>query len=174
MNVTASAYGYWLRDFLEGVYTSSGLFQTQNTGKIHALGFEIEINGRSAAWLEGTASYAIQRSTDDIRARVLPNSPDHLAKLRFALPLGHKFEVSSGMQYYSSRLTWAGAELSQVYMADFTITSKRLIPNFDVQMGLRNAFNRNYYDPIALDPRADSIRQPGRSVFVEFTAIGAR
>ena len=78
------------------------------------------------------------------------------------------------MQYYSSRLTLAGAKVSQVYLADFTITSKRLFPNLDVQAGIRNSFNRNYSDPIALNPRVDSMRQPGRSVYVEFTTRGER
>ena len=32
----------------------------------------------------------------------------HLAKLRFAVPLGRKFDLSSGMQYESSRGTLAG------------------------------------------------------------------
>jgi len=174
MNLIASAYGYVLRDFLEGVYDSSGLIQTQNTGKIHALGFEVEMNGRPVPWFEATASYAIQRSTNDILKSVLQNSPNHLAKLRFAIPLGRKFDVSSGMQYYSSRMTLAGAPVSQVYLADFTITSKRLLPMLDLQVGLRNSFNRNYFDPIALDPRVDSMRQPGRSVFVELTTHAAR
>src|SRR6185295_6199287 len=125
VNLVTSAYGYWFRDFLVGVYNSSGLIQTQNAGKIHATGFEIELNGRLSAWLEAAASYAIQRSTDDIAKTSLQNSPDHLAKLRFAVPLGRKFDVSSGMQYYSSRLTLAGARTRPVYLADFTVTSKQ-------------------------------------------------
>ena len=71
MNLIVSAYGYRLHDFLAGVYDSRGLIQTQNTGKIHATGFEMEINGRPWAWLEATASYALQRSTDDIAKNVL-------------------------------------------------------------------------------------------------------
>ena len=174
MNLIGAAYSYRITDFLRGAYTSAGLIQSQNTGKIHATGFELELNGRPAAWVEATASYAIQRSTDDIAKSTLPNSPDHQAKLRFAIPLGQRFDVSSGMQYYSSRLTVAGARLHSVYLADFTITSRRLIPNCDVQFGMRNSFNRNYSDPIALDPRADTMRQPGRSVFVELTTRGTQ
>ena len=52
-----------------------------------------------------TASYAVQRPYDEA---TLENSPVHLAKLRFAVPLGRKFDLSSGMQYDSSRLTLAG------------------------------------------------------------------
>jgi iron complex outermembrane receptor protein len=64
MNLVGAAYGYWLRDFLVGVYTDAGVIQYRNAGKIHATGLEIEINGRPSTWLEATASYAIQQSKD--------------------------------------------------------------------------------------------------------------
>ena len=78
------------------------------------------------------------------------------------------------MQYISSRETLAGASLKPVYLADFTVSSHRLLPNFDVRAGLRNAFNRNYSDPIALNPRVDSMQQPGRTFFVELIVHGGR
>ena len=150
MNLQASAYGYRLHDFLVGVYLPNGLLQYQNTPGIHAEGIELEINGRPANWLEATASYAVQRSRDD--NSILENSPDHLAKLHFAVPLGRKFDLSSGMQYESSRWTLAGNSLKPLYLADFTLTSKHLLRDLDVRLGMRNAFNRNYSDPIALNP----------------------
>jgi len=115
MNLVAAAYGYRLRDFLVGVYTDAGVIQYQNLGRIRSAGFEIEINGRPSAWLEATASYAIQKSDDNDPDGHLENSPVHLAKLRFAAPLGRKFDVSSGMQYSSSRRTLAGASTTPVY-----------------------------------------------------------
>jgi outer membrane receptor protein involved in Fe transport len=93
-----------------------------------------------------------------------------MAKLRWAVPLGRKFDLSSGMQYNSSRLTLAGNSLKPVYLADFTLTSKRLLSNFDIRVGLRNAFNLRYTEPIALFPTVDSMPQPGRSFFVELIA----
>ena len=174
MNLVAAAYGYRLRDFLVGVFTGAGLIQYQNAGEIHATGFEVEINGRPSPWLEAAASYAIQSSRDPDGDGPLENSPAHLAKLRFAVPLWRKWQASSGMQYQSSRQTLAGAVVNPVYLADFTVTSHRLLPNFDVQFGVRNAFNRNYSDPIALNPQVDTMQQPGRSVFVRLIAHGAR
>lgn len=170
VKLAAAAYGYRLRDFLAGVYTSDGVIQYQNVGRIHAYGFETEINARPTGWLETTASYALERSRDNDRDGVLENSPENLAKLRFAVPLGRKLDVSSGMQYYSSRRTMAGAWVGPVYLADATITSKRLLPGFDFQFGLRNIFNRAYNDPIALNPVVDSMQQPGRTFFVELIA----
>ena len=151
-----------------------GLSQVQNHGKIHTSGFEIELNGRPFSWLEATASYAFQKSNDFDADSILENSPDHLAKLRFAIPMGRKFDASSSMQYYSTRRTLAGNFVPPVYLADFTITSKQLFPNFDVQFGIRNAFNRKYSDPIALTPLVDALPQSGRTIFIELTTHGAR
>jgi outer membrane receptor protein involved in Fe transport len=93
-----------------------------------------------------------------------------MAKLRFAVPLGRKFDASSSMQYYSKRLTLAGNYVTPVYLADFTITSKNLFPTFDVQFGIRNAFNRLYSDPIALTPLVDALPQPGRTIYLQVNA----
>jgi outer membrane receptor protein involved in Fe transport len=95
----------------------------------------------------------------------LSNSPSQLAKLRLAVPLGRRFDLSSGMQYQSSRGTLASNVVAPLCLADFTLTSRRMLPNFDIKLGLRNAFNRNYTDPIALYPTVDSMPQPGRSFF---------
>jgi outer membrane receptor protein involved in Fe transport len=167
MNLQVSAYGYRLYDFLEGVQLPDGLIQYQNDRKIQAEGVELEINGRPTNWLEATASYAVQWSRDDT---FLENSPQHLAKLRFAVPLGRRFDLSSGMQYESSRGTLGGNVLPPLYLTDFTLTSKRLLRDFDVRLGLRNAFNRNYSDPVELNPAVDTMPQPGRSFFVELVA----
>ena len=174
VNLVAAVYSYWLSEFLEGAYTNAGLIQYQNLGKVHASGVELEINGRPFPWLEATASYAFQKSRDYDADGVLENSPDHLAKLRFAVPLGRNFDASSSMQYYSARRSLAGNSESPVYLADFTMTSKRLLANFDIQFGIRNAFNRSYFDPVALTPLVDALPQPGRTVFIELTAHGAR
>jgi outer membrane receptor protein involved in Fe transport len=171
MNLQVSAYGYRLRDFLEGVALPSGLIQYQNDSGIQAEGVEIEINGRPSNWLEATASYALQWSRDNT---FLENSPQHLAKLRFAMPLGRKFDLSSGMQYQSSRGTLAGNTLPPLYLADFTLTSKHLFPDFDFRLGLRNAFNKSYSDPVDLNPAVDTVPQPGRSLFVELIVHRSR
>ena len=174
LNLVTAAYAYRLRDFLVGVYSDSGLGQTQNAGKIHAKGFEMELQARPSAWLEATVSYSIQQANDDVAKVELSNSPRHLAKLHFAVPMGRKFDLSSGMQYISSRATLAGASVPPAYLADFTVTSRRLLSNFDIRAGLRNAFNRNYSDPIAMNPKVDSMQQTGRTFFVELIVHGTQ
>jgi iron complex outermembrane receptor protein len=175
MNLLASAYGYKLHDYLLSVYLPDGLIQYQNTPRIQAEGVEFEINGRPTNWLETTASFAAQRTRDYDADGILEDSPDYVAKLRFAVPLGRRFDLSSSMQYESTRLALAGLSLKPVYLGDFTLTSKHLLPNLDFRVGLRNAFNLKYSDPVALNPMVDSMPQPGRTFFVELiTHIGRK
>ena len=174
VNLAAAAYGYRLDDFLVSIYTPGGLLQTQNAGRIRAAGLELEVQARPAPWLEATASYSIQLAEYADSHTTLPNSPNHLAKLHFAVPLGPKLDLSSGMQYFSSRDSVAGASLRPAYLVDFTLSTRRLLPNLDFRAGVRNAFNRNYADPVALDPRVDAMQQPGRTGFVELIVHGGR
>ena len=174
VNLLASAYGYRLHDYLLAVDLPDGLIQYQNTPRIQAEGIELEINGHPFTWFETTASYAVQKSRDYHADGVLENSPDYLGKLRFAIPLGRRFDISSGVQYESTRRTLAGAWVTPVYLADFTLTSKHLLPKLDMRVGLRNAFNRKYADPVSLDPIVGSVPQLGRSFFVELIAHRAR
>ncbi len=174
LNLIASGYRYNMTNFLEGVPADNGLIQYRNVGQVHASGIEIELNGRPAPWLESSVSYAFQESKDDSDGGALENSPSHLAKFRLATPLGRKLDLSTSVQYSSSRGTLAGATVGSAYLADLTITSRQLFRNFDLQLGIRNAFNRNYSVPIALNPLVDTMQQPGRSIFVELTAHVAR
>lgn len=173
-NLLTAAYAYRMHDYIDGMPVSSGLIQYQNIGAIRADGVELEINGRLLPSLEVTASYALQRTMDESRRGVLENSPQNLAKLRFAVALGHKLDLSSGMQYMSSRMTLAEASVTPVYLADFTLTSRHWLRDFDFTIGVRNAFNRGYSDPVALNPVVDVMPQPGRSVFVELIPHRAR
>jgi outer membrane receptor protein involved in Fe transport len=170
MNLLTSVYGYNVQNYLLGVGLPDGLIQFQNTRKIQAKGVEVEINGRPTDWLEATASVAVQRARDYDADGILEDSPDYLAKLHFAVPLGRKFDLSSGMQYESAARTLAGNSVKPIYLGDFTLTSKHLFRDFDVRIGLRNAFNRKYSDPVALFTAVDSMPQPSRSYFVELIA----
>ena len=116
---------------------TTGLLQYQNnSGKIQAQGIELEINGRPANWLESDSQLrraavpSMTTATASWQTRL-----SYLAKLRFAVPLGRKFDLGSGMQYESSRLTLAGMpSVRPAYLADFTLTSKHLLPNLDVRL----------------------------------------
>jgi len=112
---------------------------------------------------------AIQRAIDPITSLVQPNSPHTLAKLRVGIPvLTHRAFLSSALEYMSVRDTDAGAMVSPVFLQDLTLTGKRpLAAAVDVQGGVRNLWNRSYYDPAGL--AVDAMLQNGRSFFLKLT-----
>jgi outer membrane receptor protein involved in Fe transport len=96
----------------------------------------------------------------------LVNSPRQVGKLRIALPmLRNKLTLSSSAQYLGSRSTLAGNSVSPVFLADATATTNHLLEEFDLQFGIRNLFDRVYYDPVSLV--LDRMQGDGRSVYVK-------
>ena len=167
MSLQVSAYGYRLYNFLEGVELPSGLIQYQNDS-----GFR----PRASSWRStgvrrpGSKRPPATRSSGRATTRSSKTRRSTWPSCASQTPLGRKFDISGGMHYQSSRGTLAGNVVNPVYLADFTLTSKRLLRDFDVRLGLRNAFNRFYSDPVELTPGVDTMPQPGRSFFVEMIA----
>jgi outer membrane receptor protein involved in Fe transport len=103
---------------------------------------------------------------NDVSGNRLFNSPRQVGKLRMALPvLGDKLTFSSSAQYVGSRDTLTGESTPAVFLADATATTNRLFDQFDLQIGVRNLFDRAYYDPVELV--LDRLRGDGRSAFVK-------
>ncbi len=162
-----SVYHYELRDMIAAVPLDSGLVQYQNIHQARANGVEMEVGGKLFREFETTGSLALQRSGDD-REHRLTNSPQAVGKLRGALPLlKNRLQVATALQYLSSRETLADAVVPSYWLADFTLTTNRLHPDFDVQFGVRNLFNRAYYDPVSPGLVQDRLLQDGRSVFLK-------
>jgi iron complex outermembrane receptor protein len=169
LNLIATVYQYWLSHLIEAVPAGDGLVQYQNVSRYGALGAEVEMNGRAWKGLEWTASIA-SADLDKKREVVAwpPNSPELAGKLRLALPVDHgRFTLSGALQYLSSRRTFAGEMLPRVYLADFTVTSSRLHPEFDVQFGIRNLFDQSAWDPASPGQGLDRLLRDGRSAFVK-------
>jgi hypothetical protein len=162
MNLPASAYGYRLHGFPIGAALPDGLIRYRNDATIRSICLRLEVNG-PASGPETTASYAVQGPRATAGSPLLENWAQQIARLRFAPPLGLRFDISSGMQYESSRPAVASNTLLPLSLADLTLTSKRLPRNFDVRVGLGNAFNRSSYDPIALTRGVETMPSPESS-----------
>jgi len=163
-----TAYHYQIRDLIEGVTLDSGLLQYQNVARSQTNGVEMEASGKPSRELTITASIALQRAHDALSHAFLTNSPGTVAKLRGALPLAkNKLLAAAAMQYLSPRRTLAYAEVPSYWLADVTLTTNRIHPDFDVQFGVRNLFDRAYYDPVGSGAPEDRLLQNGRSVFLK-------
>jgi outer membrane receptor for ferrienterochelin and colicins len=168
LNLVATAYSYWLRDLIEAVPVSDVLVQFQNLSRYRSTGVEFGLNGHPWRDIDTAASIAVGDLDKQGLQETPANSPCTLLKLRLSVPLDHRrFAVSGAFQYMSTRGTFGGAEVPPVYLADLTITSNRLHPDYDVQFGVRNLFNRLAWDPASPGQGLDRLARDGRSVFVK-------
>jgi outer membrane receptor protein involved in Fe transport len=166
LSAIVNLYDYETHGLIEGGYIDAGLQQYMNADTVRSRGIELELSGKIWGRLEAAGSLALQGTLEKAAGTRLPNSPRQVGKLRMALPLlRDKLTLSSSAQYLGSRGTLAGESVGPVFLADATVTTNRLFPQFDLQFGVRNLFDRAYYDPVALI--LDRLRQDGRSVFVK-------
>jgi len=144
------------------------MLQYQNVARSQTNGVEIEATGKPVGQITITASLALQRAHDALSHAFLTNSPGTVGKIRGAVPLvKNKLLAAAAMQYLSARRTLAYAEVPAYWLADLTLTTNRIHPDFDVQFGVRNLFNRAYYDPVGVGLPEDRLLQNGRSVFLK-------
>jgi outer membrane receptor protein involved in Fe transport len=163
-----SVYHYELRDLIEAVTLNSGLVQYQNVDRARATGVETELSGKLFGEFETTGSLALQDTRIGQNDVSPSNSPHAVAKLRGALPLlKNRLQAAAALQYLSRRGTLGGAEVPAYWLADVTLTTRRLHPDFDVQFGVRNLFNRAYYDPASPGLIEDQLLENGRSIYLK-------
>lgn len=162
-----TTYHYWLDDLIETVTTEGDWLQFRNVAQSHAYGVEAELTGRPVAWIETTASLAVQRATNAGHSMALTNSPSRIGKLRASVPLlKNRVMPAVAVQYLSSRTTMLGDTVPGVWLADLTFTTNALHPNFDLQFGARNLLDRKYYDPVGFGLVQDRLLQDGRALFL--------
>jgi outer membrane receptor protein involved in Fe transport len=162
-----SVYRYRLDDLIEAEPTT-GLLQYQNDERTSANGMELELSGKWLRKIETTVSLAIQRATDTASRVYLTNSPGSVGKFRGSIPLFRdRLRVAGAAQYLSARRTLSQAEVPPYWLADLTLTTHALLPDFDIQFGVRNLFNRAYFDPVGIGLIQDRLRQDGRAVFLK-------
>jgi iron complex outermembrane receptor protein len=162
------AFQYRMQDLIEEIFPADGSApQFQNIARVRSTGVEFELSAKLPRDLELLGSVALQRAIDPITTFVQPNSPHTLAKLRLGLPVfDHRAFLSSAVQYMSERTAGADATVTPVYLQDLTLTSRRpLTAGFELQGGVRNLWNRSYYDPAGL--AVDTILQDGRSFYLK-------
>ncbi|MGD0296767.1 MAG: TonB-dependent receptor [Bryobacteraceae bacterium] len=159
-------YHYRISNMITAVAISPGVQQYQNVNQDHSNGVEFELRGKVWRDLEAAGSFSFDVAGAAGVPGPFPNSPHQIGKLRLSKPFWNgKLNVSSSSQYMGRRATLSDAILGPVWLEDITLGTQRLHPDFDLEFGIRNAFNRQYEDPVYLV--IDQIRQDGRSLFVK-------
>ncbi len=161
-----AAYDYSFQNLItSNPVPGSSAQQYQNSGSARSLGIELELSGKPVPWIEVSTSYSYGAARDLVLQQLLPNSPQHIAKLRFATPLARgRLSLSENTQYLSPRLDQSGALTRSVLLVNVTLTTHQLFQGFDLQFGGHNLLNWHYTDPVALE--IDQIRADGISFFV--------
>ncbi len=166
LEVVVAAYDYSFRNLItSNPVPGSYAQQYQNSGSAKSRGIELELSGKPVPWIEVSASYSYGGANDLLLQQLLPDSPHHIGKLRFATPLARgRLTLSENTQYLSSRLDQSGALTRTALLVDVALTTHQLFPGFDLQFGSHNLLNWHYTDPVALE--IDQIRADGISFFV--------
>jgi outer membrane receptor for ferrienterochelin and colicins len=163
LDAVATVYYYRLSGLIEGVPSIDNLLQFRNVRNSHAVGAEFELRGRVTSWLETAASGSWQRVRYGGGVK-LPNSPEKIVQFRAGAPLFRdRLGLSLAARYLSRRRTPYGWEVGGAPVADLTLTTKRLHPQFDLQFGCRNLLDRHYFDPLSEEHPLPLMQRAGRS-----------
>jgi len=165
----ASAYYNRIRNLIDQVIDpADGFLVFQNTGGAKAKGAEFEAE---RAWADDTrlrASYAWQLGQDQGSGVELANSPRHLAKLNYSVPVfDNALRTGAELQVTGSRKTLAGGSAGGHAgghaVANLTLTSQKLAQGLELSASIYNLFGRRYADPARPEHMQDVILQDGRN-----------
>ena len=169
LSAVATVYHYKLRDLIQAFPVADQLVQYQNISHYTANGIEFEVNGRLWREVEGGASVAFEDMDKlDGPHEQTPNSPRTLGKVRLSMPVRHVVTLAGAFQYMSARGTFVADEhVPAVYLTDVTLTTNRLHPSFDIQLGVRNLLDQKAWDPASPGQGIDLLARDSRSAFLK-------
>lgn len=164
-HLTASIYRNNISNLINQVIDpTDGLLVFSNIGKVRSQGAEFEAE---RAWSDGRrfrASYAWQTTRDQATDAELENSPHHLAKLNYSMPMsGEALRAGAELQFTGSRKTLAGASAGGYTVANLTLLSRKLAHGLELSASIYNLFDKRYADPGRPEHAQDVIPQDGRN-----------
>ena len=145
--------------------TSDNDLYFANLTTVNGHGLEAEGEAKLAYGLNGYFNYTFVRTYEVNDSRQLSNSPRHLAKFGVQVPVGRLY-ASMEAQYIGERLTLGGDALKGAFVPNVVLTSpqgRRL----ELSLGLYNATNTAYADPVAEEHVQSAITQDGRTVLAK-------
>jgi len=171
LRLTASTYYNQTRNLIDQVIDpADGFLVFQNAGLVYSQGAEFELE---RAWSDDTrlrVSYAWQSSEDRRTDQTLVNSPRHLAKLNYSVPLwDNALRCGAELQYTGSRKTLAGNLASGYTLANLTLTHLQLLDVLELSASIYNLFDARYVDPGRPEHLQDVIAQNGRNFRLKLT-----
>ena len=122
------------------------------------------MDGRFARHLEGRISYAYQHTEDGATGDTLSNSPRHLAKCTFSIPmLDDRLSTGLEVQYTSQRLNAQGGTVGGFTLANLNFLIKGWKKGPTIGVGIYNLLGKDYADPGSTEHVQAAIPQDGRN-----------
>jgi outer membrane receptor for ferrienterochelin and colicins len=171
--VSVSGFFYNIDGLIQQVEktNSSGRrsFTFQNVEEASAKGLELELEAKYPSGVLLRGSYVLQQA-EDHEGRILSNSPRHLAKFNFSVPIYRdKVFTSLELQYHGRVKTLTRNTADDFVLANFTLFSRELVKGLELSAGVHNLLDTKYGYPGAEDHLQDVIQQNGRTFFGKLT-----
>lgn len=169
LNLTASIYQNYVEDMIVLVTDpADGLLVLENKDEAESIGAELELHGRWEDGWEGSVSYSNQKAEDG-NGVIIVNSPRHMMKFNFILPImGDDFSAGMEIQYESERKTLAGNETDSRIITNLTLFSREWIGGMKVSASVYNLLDETYAHPTSAEHLQDQIMQDGRTFRLKF------
>jgi iron complex outermembrane receptor protein len=162
--LTADAYSNKISDNINQVTDPVDELIFMNTGQVDAHGVELEAERLWDGGARLRTSYAWQISREKDTGDELVNSPRHLAKLNYSVPVrDDSLRAGAELQYTGSRKTIAGGTAGGHLLANLTLSSERVAQGLEFSASIYNLFDKRYADPGGQEHVQDLIAQDGRS-----------
>lgn len=172
VSATASVYYNDIDNLIDIAVNDDGLLQYYNTDvPVRTLGEELEIRRDwRRGWMVAMA-YGFQRTRlEDPFAKLpkrLTNSPDYLASIKAAAPIGSNATLASRLRGESPRLTEARTWTTPALLWDLTATGDVPSAQLSWSLGVRNVLDWEVEHPGGADLAQVGVPQPGRTFFAE-------
>ena len=136
----------------------------ENVDRVKAQGAEVELDGKLGRSLDARASYAWQKSENELTGDTLSNSPRHMAKLGLAKAMAReRFQAGLELQYLGSRDTVSGGRTGSYVLTNLTLLSRNWKNGPTLSLSVYNLFDRHYGDPGGEEHVQEVIPQDGRN-----------
>ncbi len=169
--LSGGVYRNLIDDLISIESKPDGQFQYQNSGRAQATGMDIEFSGRAPNGMQGNASFDyVDADNDGPGDLKLNNSPRHMAKCTFSVPLiGHRLFAGVDGQFIGRRLTLLQDSLSSYQVFNLTLLGHAIGKHLDVAASIYNILDKTYFDPGRPEDPEDAIQQDGRSFRIKVT-----
>jgi iron complex outermembrane receptor protein len=161
---------------------TDGLLVFNNSEEIQTRGVEFELEGKFRKGISSRASYAYQKTKNEVTDEVLTNSPQHMVKANLSIPvIKEKLFFGIEQQYTSKRRTLYKEKQaalpdslrnadypSDQYADAFAVTNitlfgQKIWKTLEASASVYNLFDKKYAHPGAGEHFQDTIEQNGRT-----------